>query len=617
MTTKFAWIKKHAADWKTRIRAGVRRLNERRDENTVHYRALNLLLMLLFPFFIVSMAEMNQGKYPSKFILFCVERPSVMVFNVLIASLIFGGLLVLFKRAWRAMAVQSLLYMTLSVVELFKFGTNGNHFILTDMKLAPNVKNVASFAYIKITPQLVTYLLVVAAFLVIAFWFNPKQEIRRRSRRFATAGACLMTCCAIVLVPDISAPVYALFDVDTSEADNTFQLNEKFENNNFLAFFLQTASANLADRLEEPENYDAVTVNAYLDDVTVLKQGTSDVTPNVITIMSEAFADFRVFESLGDCSGAYDKFDALAAQDSCYRGTAIVPTFASYTVRTEFELMFGLPVRSLNDPNTPQQLIQDTPQSTIIRNYGAQGYKTAYVHPFLSSFYNRDTIYDKFGFDTMIFEDDFTVDVNYFGTYVDDATVFRQAGALIEESEQPMYIHCTTMQNHQPYDQGEDPDAEFDNYLTWIAQTGVSLTEFLASIEEPTVVLFVGDHFPSLKGENSVYDQLGMNGDNCEVLYEQNYYIWNNCGLDFSSVPQEKISTFYLPYVVMDLVGAERTNFTQLMFDQMRECPVYSSNYAPEVPANEELDLLTYDRVLGENISGQAENEELAKILSE
>lgn len=610
-------FKERAAKIQARINTYTQKLNERRDENTVHYRAFNFLLTALFPLFIVSMAELNQGKYPSKFILFCAERPSVMVFNVLIASLIFGALLVLFKRAWRAMAVQSVLYMALSIVELFKFNTNGNHLILTDMKLAKNVKNIASFAYIKITPQLVTYVLIVLAFLAIAFWFNPKQGMHRRSHRFATAGVCLATCCSIVLVPGISTPVYALFDVDTSEADNTFQLNEKFENNNFLAFFLQTASANLADRLEEPENYDAVTVNGYLEDVTVLNEDGTAVSPNVITIMSEAFADFRVFESLGNCSGAYDKFDALAAQDNCYQGTTIVPTFASYTVRTEFELMFGLPVRALNDPNTPQQLIQDAPQSTIIRNYAAQGYHTAYIHPFLSSFYNRDTIYDKFGFDTMIFEDDFTVDVNYFGTYVDDDTVFRQAGALISESEQPMYIHCTTMQNHQPYDQGEDPEAEFDNYLTWISQTGDTFTEFLASIDEPTVVLFVGDHFPSLKGENSVYDQLGMNGDNCEVLYEQNYYIWNNCGLDFSDVPQEKISTFYLPYVVMDLIGAQRTNFTQLMVDQMSECPVYSSNYAPDAPANEELDLLTYDRILGENISGQAENEELAVMLNE
>lgn len=610
-------IRARAAQLKARINTFTQKVNGRRDENTVHYRAFNFLLTAIFPLFIVSMAELNQGKYPSKFILFCAERPSVMVFNVLIASLIFGALLVLFKRAWRAMAVQSVLYMALSIVELFKFNTNGNHLILTDMKLAKNVKNVASFAYIKITPQLVTYILIVLAFLAIAFWFNPKQGMHRRSHRFMTAGVCIATCCSIVLVPGISTPVYALFDVDTSEADNTFQLNEKFENNNFLAFFLQTASANLADRLKEPENYDAVTVNGYLDDVTVLNEDGTAVSPNVITIMSEAFADFRVFESLGNCSGAYDKFDALAAQDNCYQGTTIVPTFASYTVRTEFELMFGLPVRALNDPNTPQQLIQDDPQSTIIRNYAAQGYHTAYIHPFLSSFYNRDTIYDKFGFDTMIFEDDFTVDVNYFGTYVDDDTVFRQAGALISESEQPMYIHCTTMQNHQPYDQGEDPDAEFDNYLTWISETGDTFTEFLASIDEPTVVLFVGDHFPSLKGENSVYDQLGMNGDNCEVLYEQNYYIWNNCGLDFEAVPQEKLSAFYLPYVVMDLIGAQRTNFTQLMVDQMQECPIYSSNYAPDVPANEELDLLTYDRILGENISGQAENEELAAMQKE
>ena len=47
--------------------------------------------------------------------------------------------------------------------------------------------------------------------------------------------------------------MYGLFDVDTSEADNAFQLNEKFDNNSFLAFFVQTTSEGLANRLREPE----------------------------------------------------------------------------------------------------------------------------------------------------------------------------------------------------------------------------------------------------------------------------------------------------------------------------------------------------------------------------
>lgn len=586
-----------------KLRNGIHALNLRRDANSERYHTTNFLLTALFPLFIVCLAEITQDKYPSKFILFCAERSSVMLFNLLIASLIFYALLLLMKRAWRAVLFQSLVYMTLSVVELFKFGTNGNHLILSDMALAANVKSISSFAYIQITPQLVVYVLLMLGYIGATFWLNPQNKVRF-PRRMVTGGLCLLSCVAIIVVPPISNSVYAFFDVDTSEADNAFQLNEKFDKNSFLAFLVQTTSAQLADRVQEPDDYGQDAIDALLH--TDVKDPAVDVQPNVIVVMSEAFADFRKFDSLSIPQSTYAGFDAVAREG--YRGTTIVPTYASFTVRTEFELLFGLPVRSLHDPNMPQTLLPDRAQPTLVRNYKDMGYDTAYVHPFVSSFYDRDKIYANFGFDKMLFIDDFTVDTNYYGAYVDDDTVFRQITDLIEDTDAPLYVHTTTMQNHQPYNQGEDPDAEFENYLTWIGTTSDALRDFtnqLKTIDEPTLILFVGDHFPSLKGEDSVYTQLGLNGDNCAVLYEQSYVLWSNYKLSYGEVPKEKISTFYLPYVLMDLAGSPHTAFTQTMLDKMEKLPIYSTNYLPDAAYDTDLDMLTYDRVLGEQLSAE------------
>ena len=110
---------------------------------------------------------------------------------------------------------------------------------------------------------------------------------------------------------------------------------------------------------------------------------------------------------------------------------------------------------------------------------------------------------------------------------------------LIKETDEPLFLHTTTMQNHQPYDQGENPEDEMGNYFQWIEHTGTDFEAFinnLKEIDEPTVVFMIGDHYPSLKGENSVYDQLGMNGDNCGVLYEQPFIVWSNYDLDYLSL---------------------------------------------------------------------------------
>lgn len=413
---------------------------------------------------------------------------------------------------------------------------------------------------------------------------------------------------------NLSTPVYAFFGVDVSKADNTFILNEKFENNGFLAFFMQTGSENIANRLEEPvayeENKDS-TVAQYLDEVTDQTNFKDGVKPNVIEIMSESYADFRVFDELNIPDDVYAGLDEVAAKG--VSGTAIAPTYASYTVRTEFELLFGLPVKSLNDPNMPQRMLLERQQPTIPSYYKAQGYSTAYVHPFQGSFYNRRSIYGRFSFDTMIFEDDFTVPVDLYGTYIDDNTVYNQIEQLITDTDEPLYLHATTMQNHQPYNQGTGA-TEFDNYLQWVKHSSDGLADFidrLSKLDEPTIVLFIGDHFPSLRGEDGIYAQLGITSENCSTLYEQKYVMWNNFGLDMTKVqPKEEVSVFYLPYVMMQEVGMPKDSFTQSMMDEMPVTPIYSTNYAPGQERNEKLDTLTYDRILGDMLSPDAVEEE-------
>ena len=585
----------------------IKHFNEIREKNSEKYKMTNLFLMFFFPVFIVSMAEINQSKTVSKFILFLVEKPTVMLFDVLLAGIIFCGLLFIFKKGWIAVTVQSVVYFTLSIVELFKYNTNGNHLILSEMKLFRSVKSLTSFAYIKITPVLVIYTLIVMAYIAAVFVFNPKLKMKM-AKRIVPAAACVVSCTVFFAVPSVADPVYSLFEVDSTAANNVFRLNQKFENNSFLAFIVQTFSETISNKIVKPESYSADTIDDLLD-VEVEKETDDDfIKPNVIVVMSEAFADFRKFDELNLDTDAYDSYDEVAEEG--FKGTAIVPTFASFTVRTEFELLFGLPVKSLNDPNMPQRMLLDREQPTIVQCYDDLGYSTAYVHPFLSSFYSRSRVYSNFGFDTMIFDDSFTVPVEYEGTYISDETVFNQIEKLIKETDKPLYVHTTTMQNHQPYSDGDNTDEELANYLSKIKITSDALkkfTEHLSEIDEPTVVLMVGDHFPSFKAENSAYDKININADNCSSVYEQSYVVWSNYITDYSSMPDEKISTFYLPYVMYNLIDAPKDTFIQAMTDKMQTLPIYSTQYDSDIRHDEELDVLTYDRILGDNISTEEE----------
>ena len=587
----------------TKFSSVCRNINEKREKNTGTYKMTNSFLTFLFPVFIVMMAELNQGKYPSKLIMFIVNRPTVMIFNIIVATAIFAFLCMILKKCWRAVLLQSVVYMALSITELFKYGTNGNHLIMTDMKLLKSVKSLTSFAYIKITPVLIIYCLIVLFYAGFVYWYNPQLKMKL-PKRIIPAISCAAAVLSMFFIPSFSSPVYSFFELDTTEADNVFLLNEKFENNSFLAFFMQTASENISNKLKTPDNYTEEAIESYLS-IDVADENTDFKKPNVIVVMEEAFADFRAFDELNVDDSSYEGFDKLAAEG--YSGKLIVPTFASYTVRTEFELLFGLPVKSLNDPNMPQRMLAEREQPSIVRYYKDLGYNTAYVHPFLSYFYSRERIYGTFGFDQMLFEDDLTVPIEYNGSYIKDSVVFNQIEELIKESDEPLYVHTTTMQNHQPYNNGTS-DKEIDNYLSNIKLTSDAIAQFaedLKKIDEPTLLFVVGDHFPSfINDENNIYEQLNINSSTCQVVYEQNYYLWSNYDQDFSELPKNRFSAFYVPYVILDLLDAPKDSFVQAMLDKMNNLPVYSTQYDASIENDSELDVLTYDRVIGQNISG-------------
>lgn len=615
--------KTDASEKKERFRK-LKLFNQGRGERTEKFKKFNYALLIIFPVFILSMAEIIQGCSVTRYFNMWGHHFGPMLFGLVITYLIFAFFTALFRTGWITALIQSFIYVALATTERFKYNTNGNHLIISDMKLVRSVKSLTSFAYIKITWDLVLCYLIVIAAIFLIYFFNPKVKWKPIPR--ASIGAAfVLIAFGFVMMPFFYNPVYSAFSIDTTYSSSRQSIiNKKFDKNGFIGFLLQTLSEDWEHRLRKPKDYGEEHTKNILDDAQVIAEGNfhGGKKPNVIVIMSESFADFRVFDELKDDidGNVYKKFD-----DACEAGESrriITPTFASWTVRAEFELMFGLPVKGLNDPNMPQRdLNKEHDLPAMAQYYDSWGYNTAYVHPFQPTFYGRKSTYPLFGFKNLLFHDDstgesdFTVDVNHYGTYVDDATIFNQLIDLLNDSDDPIYIHTTTMQNHQPYNLGADPDDEFGNYLQWIQTSNDALDEFLKQLEdidEPTLVFFVGDHFPSLRNETSVYNDIDLEGDRESLLYEQTCFFWSNYDADFSKIPDGKFSFFYVPYVLLDIIDAPRDAFIEKMMNYMKELPIYSTAFDPEIEHVEELDELTYDRVIGDIYSDSpvSQNEE-------
>ena len=232
-------------------------------------------------------------------------------------------------------------------------------------------------------------------------------------------------------------------------------------------------------------------------------------------------------------------------------------------------------------------------------------FSDSYIHPYSAGFYDRGDTYSRYGFDRMLFADDLTVPVGTFHSgYVDDDTVYRQAEAIMAQTDGPDFIHITSMQNHMPYDDPAGQLSEYEYYLQGIEKSCGELADFLERLgkaDEPCIVLFIGDHFPYFSGEDSIYQKLSINSENCGVLYEQSFLLWSNKGLA-GPLPEETISAFYLPHLLYQAADLPENPFTEAVLGEMEKAPVYSVSL-PQSGSSQLLDMLAYDRVLGEGYS--------------
>lgn len=565
------------------------------------------LLLILYPLFISILLEYNICQNFNDTLRFLITKPNIVLFNILISAILFTPIFIILKKAHLSMVIHGGIFYILSCVEYFKYKTSGSHLVISDLLMTKNLSDVGKFASLKITYPLIINFIILAIYIFLTYKNNLVLDFSLKKRIYSSAFISLLI--TIMLTTSISAKVLSVFEIETNIATNILESNEQFSDIGFLPYLAKTTSENLTDIVNPPENYNYSTMQDLLSksDNNEHDKNSSDNNPNVIFIMSESFSDFRVFDSLDVDDDIYSSFDEVGKEG--YVGNCIVPTFGGYTTRTEFELLTGLPTYAINTPSVPQNLLKKQDVIDTIPSYfKTLGYNTTYIHPFSKTFYDRDVLYTEYGFDNLYFDDNMTVPTETFRRYISDKSVFEQIKETLESNENPSYIFATTMQNHQPYYEeiAEGAD-QLSYYLDGIKETSDELREFtnwLKSYDEEVLLVFVGDHFPFFTPDDNVYGKLGVSDANAELIYSQKYILWNNYDSDMFNENIDTISTFYIPYVVTDLIGSKSTQFIDTMNYIMKEYPLYSPSIQSSDSRNEYLDLITYDKVIGENYIG-------------
>ena len=292
--------------------------------------------------------------------------------------------------------------------------------------------------------------------------------------------------------------------------------------------------------------------------------GEPEAEPNVILLVSESFFDPTRLPGVEFDADPIPNFHALAEEFPT--GAFLSNTYAGGTGNVEMELFTGIPSAFLGAGESLTSLQDPTAYSrvpSLARAFGDAGYETFFVHSYGDILYDRDMNIPRMGFDQLVYQEDFTVDKTYAGGYVSDDTLADQLIAQFEaKGDGPLFLYGLSMENHQPYYAGkfdtpapvaaaaegltEEEQGVLDALLhgLWDADAALGkLVDYFSQVEEPTILVFVGDHLPglSLDAGGTLYTSLGYSStsdtsqwapEELKRMHATDILVWNNYGAE-------------------------------------------------------------------------------------
>lgn len=158
---------------------------------------------------------------------------------------------------------------------------------------------------------------------------------------------------------------------------------------------------------------------------------------------------------------------------------------------------------------------------SILKDYG---YTSAVFHGNGGTFWNRNVVYNQFGYDKFFDASSYdTTDPKNMAEYgLLDKPFFEQSKSLLETLPQPFYTKFITVAHHFPYkmdqelvtiDKATTGDESVDNYFQTARYADEAIEEFFTYLKETglfdnTMVVMYGDHYGISDNHNKAMAQI-------------------------------------------------------------------------------------------------------------
>jgi len=547
---------------------------------------------------------------------------------------------------WAAVAISAIPFLVLSFADKAKVAKLGVPAIPTDLLL--------SHQYIEVSYMMwgrwayVAMALAITIIAALAWRVVRHNQTRRAGNRRLVVTAQLLALTVVTYL--VAAPDYNYYtaryrysavanrlDAWGIHNFNFDPLRNVMTNGQLIAFLMNTRAA----LLHPPVGYSEQAVTNILarQDASVRPRAV-ETKPDVVIVMSEAFWDPALLP------GVTFSNPLLNAADITQRGKMFSPVFGGYTANTEFEVLTGVSNGMLPVGSIPYVQYVNRPTPSLVDSFRAAGYHATALHPFDGNFWNRRSVYAKFGFQA--FEDrDMFRHRDMTGPFINDHALAQEINAQLDRGSGPQFVFAVSLQSHAPYTGGmyryadrvdvtdsehELTDDAKDQLRTYASGARDAVAGFNEMVEHAkasgrrTIIVMFGDHLPALGDDYLLYRQTGFlhhssplswTASDQERMHSVPLLVWSSDGttMDLSAAP---FSPIYLGYRIKEMAGLSLSPFDELMRKMSAAWPIVSQMYSKDAAGRidkgmprggvaDDYVMVAYDILMGSHREAAAE----------
>ena len=505
------------------------------------------------------------------FFLLTPYRIGVIKFiGIYITYLIFGILFSVLKKSSSALITLATFFIIFFDINLIRFDTTGEMVTFNDINFMSQITSIVKLGMSTILQNIYSYIAILFGeilFLVVIVKLTKKYSVKIENKK-----------CRLISFVVCSLMLFALFL--PFESTTKFYLKLFYANDDIEDYKIHTTTYTqcmrngilggiyenlLLTRVFEPEDYDEKEVENILNLSGDYVQEKTLGNPNIIMIFSEAFWDISKISEVEFNINPTQKYNELKKYGKTLN--LLVPSFGGMSENVSMEVLTCEKMNYFVNGYVPiMSLYKNEGSSNIpslVKELKSNNYisKIAFGH----DYYNSKQTFERIGFDSYINYNNTQLYENDIKGYEisDEYMVDRIIEELNnKEKESKIFYAVSTIENHMPYDK-----EQFENYDIKIEEStlnkkeqeqvlaysqGLSdmsnelnrLYEFVKEYDEPTIIIFLGDHLPYLYSNknNLLIEKLQYfnTSDEKENIYRKyctEVLILSNYDVDLSVIP--------------------------------------------------------------------------------